>query len=155
MQQQELNKISFHEVSGKVEFTKEQEVLTMIDIIQVRNGTQVIFGEYNPNTRNLTFNNNFNGEEIPGDMSEVRHDAITLWLGVLVALSQGFLLLLSATTSVYIVHWRDAPEVKSSSMRVSVHWRDAPEVKSSSMRVSVHWRDAPEVKSSSMCVSVH
>ena len=115
----ELKKISFQGASGEIKFTEEQEVLTMIDIVQVRNGTQVIIGEYNPYTENVTFNNNFNREEIPNDFFEVRHDAIPLWVGALVAVILGFLFLLLVITCVYIIYWRNEPEIKSTSVRVS------------------------------------
>ena len=117
---QELKNISFQGASGNIQFNENQEVLTMIDIIQVRNGTQVIIGEYNPHTENLTFKSNFSRDKIPDGSFEIRHDAIPQWLGVLVALFQGILLVLLAITCVYIVHWRNAPEVKSISLRVSI-----------------------------------
>ena len=117
---QELKNISFQGASGNIQFNENQAVLTMIDIIQVRNKTQVIIGEYDPHTESLTFNNNFNRDKIPDGSFEIRHDAIPQWLGVLVALSQGFLLVLFVITIVHIVHLRNTPEVKSTSLCVSI-----------------------------------
>ncbi len=112
----ELEKLNFEGVSGKITFTENHEVLTKIDFFQILDKKQVYIGEYDPytNTANVNITN------APKGYYEVRHDAIPIWLGVLVALFQALLLITFILTALYMLYHRKAPEIKSTSLMINV-----------------------------------
>ncbi len=111
----ELTKLNFEGVSSKIAFTERQEVINKIDFFQILNKQQVYIGEYDPytNTTDVNITN------APKGYYEVRHDAIPVWLGVLVALFQALLVIMFILTVVYIMYMRKAPEIKSMSLLIN------------------------------------
>ena len=115
-----LNRLSFDGVSGFIDFGVEQEVLTSVEIYQVQNGTQVLIGEYNAYNRSVVLKENFDRSTVPSDTFEVRYHLIPHWLGILVFITDIFLLLLILFNAFVIVRLKNQPEIKSGSYVLSM-----------------------------------
>jgi cytochrome bd-type quinol oxidase subunit 2 len=118
---QNLLDVKFNGASGYIEFGMEQEVQTSVNVFQVINGVEILIGEYNAFQDNLTFEEDFNGREVPGDsFDDVRYDLLPLWLGLVVILCSAVLILLTLFNIIAMYVLRRSPEIKSTSLYLSM-----------------------------------
>ena len=115
----ELTKLSFQGASGRIEFDKNLEISSFVDIFQIQNGTAKVIAIYNPFTRNATFNQNFQ-DDIPSDTFDTINSLLPLWLGVCIFIIQGLLFGVITTNVILILWWRKEREVKATSLLLSI-----------------------------------
>ena len=117
----ELRRTNFQGASGHIKFNEYQEVLTEIDIVQIKNGSEVVIGIYSPYRNTIIFNDTiFDRTNVPKDSYEVRHDSIPVWLSVLACISQCIAAIINIITCIYIIYKRNAPEIKSTCVFINV-----------------------------------
>jgi len=116
----ELKIINFQGASSEINFGKLQESSTVIDIIQVKNATEVLIGAYMPEAGMITYEKSFNKNSVPSDSFETVIYPFPMWLEVLLVMMQ--VLLVSATLIIIVCHicWKERPEIKSTSIKISI-----------------------------------
>ena len=118
---EELRRKNFQGASGQIKFNEKQEVLTEIDIVQIKNGSEIVIGIYNSLMDTIYFNHTiFDRTKVPKDSYEIRHDAIPVWLSVLACIFQCIAAILNVITCTYIIYKRNAPEIKSTSVLINM-----------------------------------
>ena len=114
--------VSFEGVSGRIKFTDKQEVLSKINIYQVQSGSEILIGTFYPSEEesedNLTIHYDKLGP-VPTNLFEIRHDAIPLYLFLVVGICHLLLFMSCVGIMLYLMYWKNAPEIKSLSVRVS------------------------------------
>lgn len=118
---EELQKVEFNGVTGRMMFGKEQEAETFVDIFQIRNGHAELIGVVDSHTSSISFTENFSvRQDLPDDRPDTVRYLLPVWLGALVLAAQGALLTLIITNTVLLVYLRNSPEIKSSSFYISL-----------------------------------
>ena len=116
----ELRNISFQGASGTIRFDNEnQEVQTVVDIYQVRNGQQVLIAVFESYPRRVSFQDNFDKQPIPPDSFEHKAYMIAIELRVTVLILQGLLLIILFISTTALIYWRKRPVIKSTSLYIS------------------------------------
>ena len=116
----EMKDIEFQGASGFIEFGRNQEVLTIVDIFQVRNGEQVLVGYYDPFNRSIEFLPSLHKKMVPGDSFELHYKLVPIWVGSLVAFIDVLIFSLISFITFNLIFRRNAPEIKSSSLPLSL-----------------------------------
>ena len=120
---EELKKVEFTGASGFVRFGEQQEVQTSVDISRI-NSTEgfklVYIGMYDAYSDSLEFVDTFDNSSLPTDTFLSRYQLIPVWLGSLVIVCDGLLILLTVFNTLAIVLLRNRPEIKSTSIYLSL-----------------------------------
>ena len=116
----ELKAVEFEGASGFIEFKKDQEVRTIIDIFQVRNGEQVLVGYYDPFNQSIKLLPNLQKELVPGDSFDLHYKLVPIWVGSLVAIADVLIFSLIIFITAYYILCKNASEIKSSSLPLSL-----------------------------------
>ena len=114
----ELPKVSFNGALGDIHFDSNHEVKTTVDIFQVRNGTSIPIGYYDPIHTYLDLNNESIGE-IPSDELERVYQIFSLPLTMLLSAVLVIIILLTTGMLMLFICYRNQPEVKASSWFLS------------------------------------
>ena len=113
----EIKKLSFQGASGKIEFSKKQEVPSFIEIYQFQNGTEVFIGMYDPFEQKVTFSNY---GHIPADGFETVYSLLPSWLGGCMLTAQTLLFCLITVNMLLVICWRTEKDIKASSPSLSI-----------------------------------
>ena len=113
-----MHNVSFQGATGTVRFDKRQEVQTVVNILQARNGSAVTIGSFDSYSGEITLEN-FNVTSVPPDTFVVVHYTIHHGIGVVVLIHQLLLLCLVLVSTVVMIYWRNRPEIKSTSLNIS------------------------------------
>ena len=116
----ELRSIRFQGASSEINFGKLQESKSLVNIIQVRNATEVVIGTYIPEADLIIYQNSFNRNSFPSDSFGTVYYEFPLWLQVSMTI---MLILLVCVTLIIIVghiYWKRRPEIKSTSFKISI-----------------------------------
>ena len=116
----EFEDVKFQGATGKIQFASNQEVLTIVDIFQVRNGEQVLVGYYDHFNQSIKFLPSLQKELVPGDSFELHYKLVPIWVGSLVAVVDIMIFSLITFITTYFIWWRNSPEIKSSSLPLSL-----------------------------------
>ena len=117
---EELRKVRFNGVSGRIRFGEEQEALTFVNISQVRNGHPVCIGVFNSFSSSIIFTGDFNQQDVPDDLPETVRYLLPIWLGAAALAAQGALLIMLIVNTLLLVYHRKSPEIRSSSFTISL-----------------------------------
>ena len=116
----QLRDIEFNGVSGFIKFGKEQEIQTFVEVYQVRSGEQVLIGLYDAYNGNISFFNDFERDEVPGDTFDLYYQLVPIWVGLIVLVFDLVLFALVLFITLSIIIWRSRPEIKSASFPLSL-----------------------------------
>ena len=116
----QLRDIEFSGVSGFIKFGKEQEVRTFVEVYQVRNGAEELIGLYDAYNGNISFFNDFERDEVPGDTFDLYYQLVPIWVGLIVLVFDLVLFALVLFITLSIIIWRNRPEIKSASFPLSL-----------------------------------
>ena len=114
-----LMSLSFQGASGWIEFNKDNEIPSYVNIFQVINRTITLVAIYDPMMQNVTFLRNIQ-ESIPGDTFDTIHTLLPSWLVGSIFTFQAILFCLITTTTLLLFLWRKEKEIKASSPVLSV-----------------------------------
>jgi gamma-aminobutyric acid type B receptor len=114
----ELSKVDFQGVTGRIMFDRNRSIPSFVDIMQVKNGKEILVGIYNPFHKNIT-RQNF-PDSIPDDTFQTVHILLPLWLGGCILVIQFMLLCLITTNTVLLLWWREESEIKASGPTLSI-----------------------------------
>ena len=114
----ELPKLSFTGTLGDVHFDSNHEVKITIDILQVRNGTSIPIGYYDPVHKRLELDN-ASIDQIPSDELEREYQLVSLPLTIVMSAALVICILLTTGMLVLFTCYRNQPEVKASSWFLS------------------------------------
>jgi gamma-aminobutyric acid type B receptor len=114
-----LMNLSFQGASGWIEFNKDNEIPSFVNIFQVINGTITLIAIYDPIMQNITFLMNIQ-ERIPSDTFETIYILLPRWLVGSIFTAQVILFCLITTNSLLLFLWRKEREVKATSPVLSV-----------------------------------
>lgn len=121
---EELRKVGFNGVSGRIRFGKSQEAVTFVNIFQIRDGNPIYIGLFNSFSTNIIFAENFTEtfdlQDLPDDQPETVHYLLPIWLGASALTAQGALLIMLIVNTLLLVYHRKSPEIRSSSFIVSL-----------------------------------
>ena len=116
---QNLMNLSFQGASGWIEFNKDNEIPSYVNIFQVINRTIRLVAIYDPTMQNITFLRNIQ-ESIPGDTFDIIHTLLPSWLVGSIFTFQAILFCLITTNTLLLFLWRKEREIKASSPVLSV-----------------------------------
>jgi hypothetical protein len=108
----ELSKVDFQGVTGRIMFDRNRSIPSFVDIMQVKNGREFLIGVYDPFQKNIT-HQNF-PDSIPDDTFQIVYILLPLWLGSCILVIQFMLLCLITTNTVLLFWWREESEIKAS-----------------------------------------
>lgn len=117
---EQLRSVEFSGASGFIRFGEGQEVRTLVDIYQVKNGEQVLIGLYDSYNRSVRFFDTFNRDLVPKDTFDVIYKLVPTWVGLLVFSCDILVFVLILFITISIVVWRKRPEIKSASFPLSL-----------------------------------
>ena len=119
--QNEMMSLSFTGVLGRVEFDNNRERQTRVDIIQIRNGSALLVGNYDPVSRETVLENYSN------PMDDMLNNEIPriyihspLPLTVLLSTVTGVCIILTTIVLALFLYYRKAVEVKATSLPLSL-----------------------------------
>ena len=117
--QQELPNVSFTGALGNVSFDLDQEVKLSVDILQIKNGTSTLIGNYDPVQKHLIFDKESIGP-IPSDELERIYQNFPIWLTVILSAAVVICILFTTGMLVLFICYRNQPEIKASSWFLSL-----------------------------------
>ena len=115
----ELQNLSLQGASGWINFNKDNEIPSSVNIFQVLNGTPTLVAIYDPVMQDVMFIKNIQ-QSIPGDTFETVHTSLPTWLSVSIFTAQAVLFCLITTNTILLVLWRKEKEIKATSPVLSV-----------------------------------
>ena len=115
----ELMNLSFQGASGWIEFNKDNEIPSYVNIFQVINGTPTLVAIYDPVVQNVTFLRNIQ-QSIPEDTFDTIYTLLPTWLVGSIFTAQAILFFLITTNTLLLVLWRKEKEIKATSPVLSV-----------------------------------
>ena len=119
--QSEMMSLSFTGVLGHVEFDSNQERQTRVDIIQIRNGSAVQVGSYDPVSRETLIENYSNpmGDVLNNELPRIyKHSPLPVT--VLLSTVTGVCIILTTIVLVVFICYRKTAEVKATSLTLSL-----------------------------------
>ena len=114
-----LRTVNFSGALGDIAFSSEREVVTMVDILHVREGKVIYVGHYNPFTGNVTVLNQ-SSERIPKDDFEVHLVGLPLGLPVVTLVLAAVLFVFTTVVLVLFVYYWNKPSIKATSPSLSI-----------------------------------
>ena len=114
-----LRMVHFSGALGDIAFSSEREVVTMVDILHVREGKVIYVGHYNPFTGNVTVLNQ-SSERIPKDDFEVHLVEFPLGLPVATLVLAAVLFVFTTVVLVLFVYYWNKPSIKATSPSLSI-----------------------------------
>ena len=114
----ELSKVNFLGATGRIIFDRNRSVPSFVDVIQIKNGKEILVGVYDPFHKNIT-HQNF-PDSLPKDTFKTIYILLPLWLGGCILVTQFTLLCLITTNTVLHLWWRKESEIKASGPILSI-----------------------------------
>ena len=114
----ELSKVDFQGATGRIMFDRNRSIPSSVDIMQIKNGKEVLVGIYDPFHKNIT-HQNF-PDSLPDDTFQTVYILLPLWLGGCILVTQIILLCLITTNTVLLLWWRKESEIKASGPILSI-----------------------------------
>ena len=114
-----LKSVCFQGVTGAIEFSDNLEVKMFVNIYQVRNGTEVLVGVYNP-YEDYFIPGKSSDTIIPEDRFDTKQVILPIWMGMIVFLTQGVLFILVSFNLVCFLVWRNEKGIKATGLPLSM-----------------------------------
>ena len=119
MIERELMTLSFNGALGYVQFdTSKREWQTTVDILQIRNGTAIQVGTYNPTSGQLVDEDINPIQDL--DIPRVIRSSVTLPVSVILLTVDGVCIILTTVMLVLFVLHRKSAEIRASSLKLSL-----------------------------------
>ena len=116
-----LKQVSFQGASGQIDFSKNQESPTHVNIFQIQNGKCNLIGIYDPYNRNITLTEAApHISDVPPDAFATVYQLLPLWLGICFVVLQGTLFGLTTANLLLILKWKDKTGIKATSPYLSL-----------------------------------
>ena len=120
MIERELMTLSFTGALGHVQFdTSKRERQTTVDILQIRNGTAIQVGSYNPASGQLVYDEDINPIQ-DMDIPRIKRSAVTLPVSVILLTVNGVCIIFTTIMLVFFVLHRKSAEIKASSLKLGL-----------------------------------
>lgn len=120
MIERELMTLSFTGALGHVQFdTSKRERQTTVDILQIRNGTAIQVGSYNPASGQLVYDEDINPIQ-DMDIPRIKRSAVTLPVSVILLTVNGVCIIFTTIMLVLFVLHRKSAEIKASSLKLGL-----------------------------------
>ena len=113
-----LRTIHYSGALGDIAFSDEREVVTIVDVSQVREGKVIYVGHYNPLTENVTVLNQLS--KIPKDNFEERIEKVPLGLPIATVVLAGVLFVFTTVVLVLFIYYWNKPSIKATSPSLSI-----------------------------------
>ena len=117
---QELLNLSFQGASGRIRFNENHEIPSLVNIMQIQNGTVRLIAIYDPFSMNVSRNDHYPTNNIPPDTFDTVYNFLPLWIGVCIFIVQSALFCLITTNMVLLTYWRNEREIKATSYLLSM-----------------------------------
>ena len=119
MIERELMTLSFNGALGYVQFdTSKREWQTTVDILQIRNGTAIQVGTYNPTSGQLVDEDINPIQDL--DIPRIIRSSVTLPVSVILLTVDGVCIILTTVMLVLFVLHRKSAEIRASSLKLSL-----------------------------------
>ena len=119
MIERELMTLSFNGALGYVQFdTSKREWQTTVDILQIRNGTAIQVGTYNPTSGQLVDEDINPIQDV--DIPRIIRSSVTLPVSVILLTVDGVCIILTTVMLVLFVLHRKSAEIRASSLKLSL-----------------------------------
>ena len=119
MIERELMTLSFNGALGYVQFdTSKREWQTTVDILQIRNGTAIQVGTYNPTSGQLVDEDINPNQNV--DIPRIIRSSVTLPVSVILLTVDGVCIILTTVMLVLFVLHRKSAEIRASSLKLSL-----------------------------------
>ena len=107
----EMQNVNFYGLTGRISFSNTtRETNTIVDIYQVRRGTDFHVGVYNPATDSVNIS-----MDVPRDRFENKFITISLGLRCVALTAAGVLFILTTVSLIMFIVFVDTPEIKAAS----------------------------------------
>ena len=115
----QLPKVSFTGALGDIRFDLDQEVKITVDILQIKSGTSIPIGYYDPVHKHLNLNRESIGK-IPSDELERTYQLFPISLTVVLSATLTICILFTTAMLLLFICYRNQPEIKASSWFLSL-----------------------------------
>ena len=113
-----LRTVNFSGALGDVVFNDKREVVTIVDIFHVINGSLMYAGHYNPLSENITVH--LPPERIPRDDFNVTMGLISIAFPIVTFVTAAVLILFTTIILGFFINYRNKPSIKASSPLLSL-----------------------------------
>ena len=113
-----LRTVNFSGALGDIIFNDKREVVTIVDIFHVINGSLMYAGHYNPLSENITVH--LPPERIPRDDFDVMKGLISIAFPIVTFVTAAILILFTTIILGFFIYYRNKPSIKASSPLLSL-----------------------------------
>ena len=118
--QNELGKVSFQGASGWIDFSKNQESSSFVDIFQVQKGNLTLIGVYDPYSHNVTLTEAApRVSDVPPDTFDTVYQLLPHWLEACMLVAQVLLFGLITMNLFFVLKWKNEKNIKAISPLLS------------------------------------